>query len=167
MYPGTYQPLSSMSLLLADLLMYPHSEEAATSQGLVDAIFDLYQVDQGMVSGSDPPRRRLSPTGREAWSMLGRVRKRALEQKDQDPHVVLPSFMASSNVCLCGERLVHEKLLEEGSEPPEMPPWDQEADGNIVNTRLESPQAVPDQEQMIFNWEEFDAYLGNSAGMMI
>ncbi|ETN37498.1 uncharacterized protein HMPREF1541_07120 [Cyphellophora europaea CBS 101466] len=97
MYPGTYQPLQAMSLLLADLLNFPHSDEAPTSQGLVDAIFDLYQVDQGMITASDPPRRRLSPSGREVWSMLGRLRNKAFEQMDQDPHVVLPTFIASSH----------------------------------------------------------------------
>lgn len=168
MYPGTYQPLQAMSLLLADLLNFPHSDEAPTSQGLVDAIFDLYQVDQGMITGTDPPRRKLSPSGREAWSMLGRLRKKALEQMDQDPHVVLPSFIASSHVCVCGERIAHERLLSGASEHSDMPSWDGPIEADLgMPPRQDTPLVESEPGQLGFDWEEWDAYLGSATGTMI
>lgn len=167
MYPGTYQPLQAMALLLADLLSFPHSDEAPTTQGLVDAIFDLYQIDQGMITGTDPPRRKLSLLGKEAWSMLGRIRKRALEQMDQDPHVVLPSSMSSSNVCICGERIVHERLLRNEEEQPEMPPWEATNPDLEPTVRQDTPIGDAGPGQSGFDWDEWDAYLGNSTGTMI
>jgi hypothetical protein len=168
MYPGTYQPLQAMSLLLADLLNYPHSDEAPTSQGLVDAIFDLYQVDHGMMTGTDPPRRKLSPSGREAWSMLGRLRSKALEQMDQDPHVVLPSFIASSHLCVCGERIAHEAILSEAPAQPDLPPWDPELESEMaLAARQDTPMAESMPGQMGFDWDEWDAYLGSATGTMI
>ena len=168
MYPGTYQPLQAMSLLLADLLNFPHSDEAPTSQGLVDAIFDLYQVDQGMITASDPPRRRLSPSGREVWSMLGRLRNKAFEQMDQDPHVVLPTFIASSHVCVCGERLAHERLLSEENEQPDMPAWDGPLDAELgTPTDADANLIETEPSHVDFDWAEWDAYLGSAAGTML
>lgn len=156
-----------MSLLLADLLSFPHSDEASASQGLVDAIFELYQIDQGMMTGIDGPRRKLSPSGQQAWSMLGRVRRKALEQMDQDPHVVFPSSLATSNTCICGEVLVHACLVEENDKeeevvPVEPPAVEPESD---LAMRLETPPVEP--EEVRFDWEDWDAFLGNSAGAMI
>lgn len=116
MYPGAYQPLQQLSLLLADLLDHAYSEEAATSRGLVDAMFAFYQVDEGIVryyqEGSDDTyqahfmagpsaapsflrrpyqKRNLSPAGRNAWMMLVNARRRALTQIGQDPHVLWPT----------------------------------------------------------------------------
>ena len=160
--------MQAMSLLLADLLNFPHSDEAPTSQGLVDAIFDLYQVDQGMITGTDPPRRKLSPSGREAWSMLGRLRKKALEQMDQDPHVVLPSLIASSHVCVCGEPIAHERLLSNENDHPEMPSWDATLGVDAgMPLRQGTPLVGHETGQMGFDWDEWDAYLGSAAGTML
>lgn len=169
MYPGTYQPLQAMSLLLTDLLSYPHSDEAPVSQGLVDAIFDLYQVDHGMITSTDPPQRTLSPSGREAWSMLWCIRSKALKQMDQDPHVVLPSSTASSHTCICGERIAHEVLLTDAPEQSEVSPWDAEEEESEM--ALPPGQVLPIVEtapgQMGFDWDEWDAYLGSATGTMI
>jgi hypothetical protein len=167
-YPGTYQPLQAMSLLLADLLNYPHSDEASTSQGLVDAIFELYQVDHGMLTDSDPPRRKLSPSGREAWSMLSRLRSKALKQMDQDPHVVLPSFVASSHVCLCGERIANESLLSNSPEPAEAPQWETELHtGMPAHYGQQTHVMDTESSHTGFDWDEWDAYLGSASGTMV
>lgn len=128
MYPGTYQPLEMVSLLLADLLSFPQSEEAATSAGLVDAIFQLYQSSRVVTEASNPLRGKLSPSRREVWSSLVHMRKKALERMDQDPCALRPCSMASSHRCICGARIGHEQLMldagEQGS--PSL------AGGNIV-----------------------------------
>ena len=104
MYPGTYQPLQAVSLLLADLLRHPHSDDASLSRGLIDAVFELYQVDEGIVSENDPPKRQLSPSGRDAWTMLVRTRQRALQLVGMDHHVLFPSNLVASSRCICGEK---------------------------------------------------------------
>ena len=109
MYPGTYQPLQAVSLLLADLLRRPHSDEAGLSRGLIDATFQMYQVGEGIVSQSHPPRRQLSSSGKYAWSILVRTRKKALDLIGQDHHVLLPSHMASSDFCICGQKIARQR----------------------------------------------------------
>lgn len=102
MYPGIYQPLQPLSVLLMDLLKFPHSDEATLSRGLVDAVFDLYQTDHGIV---DKPRslpRTLSDSGKDAWWMLIRARTRALRAIGQDPHILLPHQINSAQKCMCG-----------------------------------------------------------------
>lgn len=74
MYPGTYQPLQTVALLFADLLQRPWSDEAFLSRGLVHAIFDMYHVDEGILSRNHSSKRNLSRSGKDAWSMLARRR---------------------------------------------------------------------------------------------
>jgi hypothetical protein len=177
MYPGTYQPLQAVSLLLADLQQHPWSDEASLSRGLVDAIFDLYQVDEGIVSRNDPPRRKLSTSGKDAWSMLARTRKKALEQIGQDPHVLFPQRLASSDFCLCGERIAgrnprrvsrteqHQLQSSHGqwTEKPATPM-------NAYGLTEEEHGSIPAQDDLIgsvdFDWLEWDASVGLSMGLM-
>lgn len=178
MYPGTYQPLQALALLLADLLENPHSDESATSRGLIDTIFELYEVDRGMISQNDAPQRQLSPWGREAWSMLGRTRKVALEQMGQDSHVLMPLTRSPSGVCICGEI-----ILRGSQQPPEASTTEEirthdDADSlpsMVLDTRpagtdghsLTTPGGETDPVRSGFDWDEWDAFLGDSAGLML
>ena len=105
MYPGIYQPLQPLAVLLADLLEHPNGTRAEQSRGLVDAVFKLYQVEEGVLNPNNSSRRELSPLGSTSWSILGRARKRALEKVGQDHHTMIPSNNASSDYCICGERI--------------------------------------------------------------
>jgi len=170
MYPGTYQPLQAVSLLLADLLQYPHSDEASESRALVDAVFDLYNVDEGMVSQNHPRHRQLSPSGKDAWSILSRTRKKALAQIGQDHHTLFPSRKVFSEYCICGERISH----------PQSRNCDDRGSQGASRLRLvSSPRHsdVPDDQEVItpnqiftenvdFDWQEWEATLGMSMGMM-
>ena len=164
MYPGTYQPLQATSLLLADLLQYPYSDEASSSRGLVDAIFSLYEVDEGIVSQNDPPRRRLSPSGREAWSMLVQTRNKALEQMGEDHHVLLPSHLAYSEFCVCGEKFARN--------PPGMRPRSEDRESstslrNCFETTEQGFTPAPTLTGNIdFDWQEWDSCVGMSTGLM-
>ncbi|KIX95318.1 uncharacterized protein Z520_08835 [Fonsecaea multimorphosa CBS 102226] len=175
MYPGTYQPLQAVSLLLADLLQHPYSDDAALSRGLIDAIFELYQVDEGIVSQSDPPRRQLSPSGRDAWTMLVRTRRKALELVGMDFHVLFPSNAVLSNRCICGEKISaadqdaaghHYQQARnptrpgEGQQPPPQVPQDMAGD---------VAEQTPGQmlyDQVDFDWHAWDNALGPSIGLM-
>lgn len=178
MYPGTYQPLQAVSLLLADLLQQPHSDDAELSRGLIDAIFELYQVDEGIVSQNDPPRRQLSPSGRDAWTMLARTRQRALQQIGIDHHVLFPSNgVIASNRCICGE-----KISVEGHDAGSGTYHDLRAASAGPAVRASGigsplPKAThdsavelgPDEmlyDQVDFDWHAWDNALGPSVGLM-
>lgn len=173
MYPGTYQPLQAVSLLLADLLQHPHSDDANLSRGLIDAIFDLYHVDEGIVSQHDPPRRLLSPSGRDAWTMLARTRQRALQQVGMDHHVLFPSNVIASNRCICGERISVDGD-DRGATIMEAA-----GSGSVGGSALSSQ--LPDEmqedqgeqtpgemlyDQVDFDWHAWDNALGPSVGLM-
>lgn len=177
MYPGTYQPLQAISLLLADLLQHPWSDEATLSRGLVDAIFEMYQVDEGIVSSTDPPRRRLSASGKDAWSMLARTRKKALEQVGQDPHVLFPQRLASSDLCLCGERIAGRNPHADGGNGQRHSRSSHGQFAGAAATPL-TTYSLPNGEHapmtahndlidgVDFDWQEWDASLGLSIGPM-
>jgi hypothetical protein len=168
MYPGTYQPLQAVSLLLADLLQRPNSDEAELSRGLVDCVFDQYQVDEGLVSHNNPPNRRLSPLGRDAWSMLARTRKKVLEQLGEDHHVLIPSSVPRSDICICGERIARNQRdirPEEGDRVEPAETFESTVDlSEIMNNRGLSPVTVMGNAD--FNWEEWDATVGASIGFV-
>ena len=167
MYPGTYQPFQALSLLLADLLQNPRSDEASLSRGIVDAIFYLYRVDEGVVSQVDPPRRQLSSSGRSAWSMLARTRKKALEILGEDHHVLLPSQMISSDNCVCGERIAGSKQSfpsEDCAEPqPQGSPFLASTPYAILEDPLNISQTLFSNE---FNWQEFEASIAPETGFI-
>ena len=90
LYPGNYQPLQAITLLLVDLIERPTSIEAPTSRHLVDRVFSLLDHEQGVVveRNGHRQRRRLSGSGRESWVMLLRLRRRAWTGMRLDPNVL-------------------------------------------------------------------------------
>ena len=90
MYPGNYQPLQALSVLLADVLEKPTSIEAPTSRCLIDNIFSLLGQDGGVVAERDGElqQRPLSVSGKDAWTMLWQLRHRAWERMKADPSVL-------------------------------------------------------------------------------
>ncbi|KAL9609995.1 MAG: hypothetical protein Q9167_005268 [Letrouitia subvulpina] len=177
MYPGTYQPLQAVALLLADLLQRPWSDEAQLSRGLVDAVFEIYHVDQGMVCRNEPPKRNLSPSGKEAWSMLARTRKRALERIGQDSHVFFPQRLATSEFCICGERVSGQNSPRDNSDAESRTqsprgPWRDEFATTLNSDTLgeEEQRSTASQDDLIgtnnFDWLEWDSSVGPSMGLM-
>lgn len=171
MYPGTYQPLQAVSLLLADLLQYPHSDDASLSRGLIDAVFDLYHVDEGIVSEDDPPKRHLSPSGKDAWMMLARTRRKALEQIGVDHHVLHPSSLVSSDFCVCGEKIALAESNEHGSQQH----WSRDQSLGVQQITGANPYDVVEEQaalssgiltQMDFDWRAWDNALGPTEGFL-
>lgn len=64
-------------ILLIDLHERPLSAEAPISRKYVDDVFDLFGEDGNSLQGGAGGIRPLMEGGREAWRMLGRLRKRA------------------------------------------------------------------------------------------
>ncbi|KAK5206792.1 hypothetical protein LTR07_010053 [Exophiala xenobiotica] len=172
MYPGTYQPLQAVSLLLAHTLQHSYSDDASLSRGLIDAIFEFYQVDEGIVSQGEPPRRQLSPSGKDAWTMLVRTRRKALEQIGVDHHVLYPSPFISSGSCICGVRVAAEKP----GEPSTQQHWSsgpsaagqQEVAVEPLVVNEEQPELLSSSlGQMDIDWVAWDNAVGPSIGMML
>ncbi|EXJ59211.1 hypothetical protein A1O7_06643 [Cladophialophora yegresii CBS 114405] len=181
MYPGTYQPLQAVSLLLADLLQHPHSDDATLSRGLIDAIFELYQVDEGIVSEHHPPKRQLSPSGREAWTMLVRTRQRTLQQVGMDHHVLFPSSIVTSNRCICGEKIsvdghdhrggTYQHRPTIGADPGGQVSVDGDELASQVQGEMDEGDALRTPGEMLydhgdFDWHAWDNALGPSVGLM-
>jgi hypothetical protein len=170
MYPGTYQPLQAVSLLLADLLQHPHSDHSSISRGLIDAVFELYQMDEGIVSRDEPPMRQLSPSGKEAWAMLVRTRRKALEQIGVDHHVLYPSVV-SSDTCICSETIRQRPTNSGRSEQQ----WTSHTTPNDQQGLINQPEDINPEElgispgilgSMNFDWRAFDEAVGSSGGIM-
>lgn len=170
MYPGTYQPFQALALLLADLLQNPHSDEASLSRGIVDAVFYLYRVDDGSVSQIDPPKRQLSSSGRSAWSMLARTRKKALDVIGDDHHVLLPSEVISADNCVCGEKIArnhHNPVREEEPAAQLLQTRDNPFSVSTPRPYFEDPMTMSGALfSNEFNWQEFEASIAPEAGFM-
>lgn len=168
MYPGTYQPLQALSILLADLIESPHSDHALESRGLVDATFELYEVDEGIVNHYDNNGRKLSPYGREAWSLLLRTRRKALEQVGKDPHVLLPGTLSMADECICGEESsLQGDIMQEASSVHTAHRGDTGDDDMSIRALFEPAELdMPTMENPGFDWDEWDLRQGNAAGVL-
>jgi hypothetical protein len=164
-YPGTYQPLQALSLLLADLLENPLSDEAPTSRGLIDATFALYRMDEGIVGYDDGQghqfrKRNLSRFGKEAWSMLTNARRRALQQIGQDPHVLWPIHSGFPHGrCICGGN-----IMPALSQPQDHLGCDRHEDVGEPNLDGPFPLNIAMGNES-FDWDEWDAILGTATGV--
>lgn len=108
MYPGTYQPLQAVSLLIADLLKRPHSNEAESSRGFIDRVFEMYSIDHGIVGQTGSfMKRSLSTEGRSTWRILARARRKALDMVGEDAHILIPNPVTTTTLdhCVCGARI--------------------------------------------------------------
>lgn len=166
MYSGTYQPLQAVSLLVADLLQRPRSDDSELSRGIIDRVFEMYDVDHGIVNHDDPVRRDLSAQGKNAWIMLVRARRKALESIGEDYHLLLPSMENEtlSDACICGEGI---GLSTNDQAPREQP--HQQRQTNDADMVEEIPQRSFVDTPMTheaFDWHEFDAIAGASSGFL-
>ncbi|KAJ9494340.1 hypothetical protein H2202_010123 [Exophiala xenobiotica] len=152
--------------------MIRSNDDASLSRGLIDAIFEFYQVDEGIVSQGEPPRRQLSPSGKDAWTMLVRTRRKALEQIGVDHHVLYPSPFISSGSCICGVRVAAEKP----GEPSTQQHWSsgpsaagqQEVAVEPLVVNEEQPELLSSSlGQMDIDWVAWDNAVGPSIGMML
>ncbi|KIW09949.1 hypothetical protein PV08_11725 [Exophiala spinifera] len=167
MYPGTYQPLQAVATLLADLLQHPHSDHAPLSRGLIDAVFELYRVDEGIVSREEPPQRQLSPAGKDAWTMLLRARRKALAQIGADHHVLHPSPTISSNSCICGDQIVQDTSAAPSSQQHSSrelsPVAPEESPRDLFHVEADQSNLSPGMlSQMNFDWRAWDNALDPS-----
>ncbi|KFZ07010.1 hypothetical protein V501_06860 [Pseudogymnoascus sp. VKM F-4519 (FW-2642)] len=93
LYPGAYQPLQCVAVMLIDLLKAPVSPEAAKSQSLLENIFSLLgpegRISSGTLNVSSWPNQRYASAGaKQAWMRLEKLRSKVWQKLGLD-HSVL------------------------------------------------------------------------------
>lgn len=131
-YPGMYQPLQATAMLLADLIKCPNSSEAKRSRDLVDKIFSLLSEDGVAGRNGISSQRQLSAGGKEAWSMLRKVKRQAWEKAGFDPNA-----------------------FREESKRKETPQTSSRDDfeSPLSSAKMESPASLGAPQSMVYNAE--------------
>lgn len=93
LYPGAYQPLQCVTVLLIDLLNAPQSLEASKSQSLLENTFALLgpegRVTNGTLNVTSFPNQRFTSAGaKQAWMRLEKLRLKVWQKLGLD-HSVL------------------------------------------------------------------------------
>jgi hypothetical protein len=89
-WPGNHQPMHATMIMLIDLYERPYSPEASKSRAFIDRILALSGPDGGVVGGEDgvSTQRPLKDGGREAWSMIRRLRQKAWQKAGLNPDML-------------------------------------------------------------------------------
>ena len=92
LYPGAYQPLQPVAVLLIDLLKNPKSVEAAMSRSLLEKTFSLLgpegRITNGALSVNCWPDQRYASAGaRQAWMRLEKLRSKVWQKLGLDHNV--------------------------------------------------------------------------------
>jgi hypothetical protein len=120
------------------------------------------------VSQNDPPRRQLSPSGKDAWSMLVKARMKVLEEISQDHHILFPSSIVSSDICICGEGFVRSQCRDRHAQGT-WTDWREDASPTNASAVTEGLGLTPNPllaDNTDFDWQEWDAAVGISIGLM-
>lgn len=93
LYPGAYQPLQPVAVLLTDLLNNPLSLEASKSRILLEKTFSLLgpegRVTNGTLSVSCWPDQRYASAGaKQAWMRLEKLRSKVWQKLGLDHRVL-------------------------------------------------------------------------------
>jgi hypothetical protein len=93
LYPGAYQPLQPVAVLLIDLLRNPQSKESAKSRALVERTFSLLGPN-GRVTNTSlsmscwPDQRHVSTGAKQAWMRLEKLRLKVWQKLGLDHNVL-------------------------------------------------------------------------------
>ncbi|KZF22418.1 hypothetical protein L228DRAFT_201510, partial [Xylona heveae TC161] len=93
LYPGAYQPLQPVAVLLIDLFHNPHSTEAQKSRRLLERTFSLLGPEGRITNGTShvacwPEQRHASAGAKQAWMRLERLRSRVWQKLGLDSSVL-------------------------------------------------------------------------------
>jgi hypothetical protein len=93
LYPGAYQPLQPVAVLLIDLLNNPQSSEASKSRALLEKTFSLLGPEGRITNGtlnvtSWSDQRHASAGAKQAWMRLEKLRSKVWQKLGLD-HSVL------------------------------------------------------------------------------
>lgn len=93
LYPGAYQPLQPVAVLLIDLLNNPQSEESSKSRSLLEKTFSMLGPEGRLTNGALgvtcwPDRRYASSGARQAWMRLEKLRSKVWQKLGLDHNVL-------------------------------------------------------------------------------
>ena len=100
--------------------------------------------------------------------MLAQTRKKVLEQLGEDHHVLVPSRVPYSDMCICRERVARNQPRIQPEGGPRQEPAENFASpanlSEIIDIHgLSSPTAMSNAG---FDWQEWDAAVGASMGFV-
>jgi hypothetical protein len=101
LYPGAYQPLQPVAVLLIDLLNNPKSEESARSRALLEKAFSMLGPGGRMTNGSLgvncwPDQRYASGGSKQAWMRLEKLRSKVWQKLGLDHNVLWMRSISAS-----------------------------------------------------------------------
>jgi len=103
LYPGAYQPLQPVAVLLVDLLKEPHSTEAHESRILLEKIFSLLgpggritNTNSNLVAWSD--QRYASKGAKQSWARLEKLRSKVWQKLGLDSSVLWTRTIGKSTL---------------------------------------------------------------------
>ena len=104
LYPGAYQPLQPVAVLLIDLLNNPTSEESTKSQALLQQTFSMLgpegRITNGVLSMNCWSDHRYASAGsKQAWMRLEKLRSKVWQKLGLDHNVLwMRSISASAGL---------------------------------------------------------------------
>ena len=100
--------------------------------------------------------------------MLARTRKKILEQLGEDHHVLVPSRVPYSDICICGERFARKQPCIQAEEGPRNEPADTFASPANLSEIIDMHglSSLPAMGNAGFDWQEWDATVGASMGFV-
>ena len=93
LYPGAYQPLQPVAVLLIDLLNNPTSEESMKSRALLEETFSMLGPEGRFTNGALsvncwPDQRYASAGAKQAWMRLEKLRSKVWQKLGLDHNVL-------------------------------------------------------------------------------
>lgn len=101
LYPGAYQPLQPVAVLLIDLLNNPQSEESSKSRALLEKTFSMLGPEGRITNGALgvncwPDQRYASSGSKQAWMRLEKLRSKVWQKLGLDHNVLWMRSISAS-----------------------------------------------------------------------
>lgn len=93
LYPGAYQPLQPVAVLLIDLLSNPQSDESPKSRALLEKAFSMlgpggHRMTNGSLPANWSEQRHASRGAKQAWMRLEKLRSKVWQKLGLDHNVL-------------------------------------------------------------------------------
>lgn len=144
LYPGAYQPLQPVAVLLIDLLNNPQSEESSKSRALLEKAFSMLGPRGRMTNGSLRVNcwsdlRYSSGGSRQAWTRLEKLRTKVWQKLGLDHDVLWMRSISASTTP--SERLRVSEQTQQSTQPMTQYPRSlNQINEGIINTSMD-PEA--------------------------
>jgi hypothetical protein len=166
-WPGNHQPLHALVVLLQQVAQNPSTPDTAALCSLIDQTMSLCGTGGGVISAGDSDaqirRRPLTEGGREAWTLIRKLRAKAFTESGLDPDI-LPTreeVVELSQRRLNAIKTAIETSTEKGGPAPGNIICASEIDQATTASDIWSPNdSIPDHAFGAvehINWDEWNA----------